>query len=282
VSLGGSGGGGALSSGFAPLAAHGGGGALCGCAGFCIAMGDITTVVVAVPGAMSFAVRPARNAAQHAAAPQKKHASGATTKMRITKITIAATAPGASAWVCAAPAGAPNKDCETEGDAPRDSVAVGDAVLDWDKPRLTGGVGVPELEGVLDAVPELGGEFGALKPCEIVDADEIEGVAVSVVVEVSELVDVDEIEGVAVSVVVEVSVMVLEGLEAMHASEVATLLHPLLPHKYTSWFDAIMEGATAEVVAVKARTLVPKGCRGGPAHAAPESVSLHAKVYETQ
>ena len=261
VSLGGSGGGGALSSGFAPLAAHGGGGALCGCAGFCIAMGDITTVVVAVPGAMSFAVRPARNAAQHAAAPQKKHASGATTKMRITKITIAATAPGASAWVCAAPAGAPNKDCETEGDAKRDNVAVGDAVLDWDKPRLTGGVAVPELEGVLDAVPGEG-EFGALKPCEIVDADEIEGVAVSVVVEVS--------------------VMVLEGLEAMHASEVATLLHPLLPHKYTSWFDAIMEGATAEVVAVKSRTLVPKGCRGGPAHAAPESVSLHAKVYETQ
>jgi hypothetical protein len=253
--------------------------------------GDICTTVV-TPGAISFAVRRARNAAQHAAAPQKKHASGATTKMRITKITIAATAPDASAWVCAAPAGAPNKDCETEGDAPRDSVAVGDAVLDWDKPRLTGGVDVPELEGVLDAVPALEGVLGTVPELEgVLDAvPKLDGVLGTVpelegefgALEPCELVDVDEIEGVAVSVVVEAAVMVLEGLEAMHASEVATLLHPLLPHKYTSWFDAIMEGATAEVVAVKARTLVPKGCRGGPAHAAPESVSLHAKVYETQ
>jgi hypothetical protein len=84
--------------------------------------------------------------------------------MRITKITIAATAPDASAWVCAAPAGAPNKDCETEGDAPRDSVAVGDAVLDWDKPRLTGGVGVPELEGVPLLLPLLLGVPERLAP----------------------------------------------------------------------------------------------------------------------
>ena len=69
----------------------------------CAPRGDsCTTVVVAAPGAISFAVRLPRHAAQHAAAPQNRQPSGATTNTRITTITMAANAPEASAFACAA------------------------------------------------------------------------------------------------------------------------------------------------------------------------------------
>ena len=135
----------------------------------------------------------------------------------------------------------------TLGDAPVDSEAVGDEEIvevgvgvedtDAEAPRLNEVVGVPEMVLVRDreSVPvldkEVEGVLDAVEPCERVDEDvkETDGVAVSVEVEVRETV------GVAVSVDVEVRETVedsvLEGLEDTQASEAATLLQPLSPHR---------------------------------------------------
>ena len=137
----------------------------------------------------------------------------------------------------------------TLGDAPVDSEAVGDEEIvevgvgvedtDAEAPRLNEVVGVPEMVLVRDreSVPvldkEVEGVLDAVEPCERVDEDvkETDGVAVSVEVEVRETV------GVAVSAEVEVEGRetvedsVLEGLEDTQASEAATLLQPLSPHR---------------------------------------------------
>lgn len=137
------------------------------------------------------------------------------------------------------------------GDAPLDSEAVGDDEMvevgvgvedtDVEAPRLNVVVGVPEMVLVRDreSLPvldkEVEGVLDAVEPCERVDEDvkETVGVAVSVEVEVRETV------GVAVSAEVEVEVREtvedkdseLTGLEDTQASEAATLLQPLSPHR---------------------------------------------------
>lgn len=137
------------------------------------------------------------------------------------------------------------------GDAPLDSEAVGDDEMvevgvgvedtDVEAPRLNVAVGVPEMVLVRDreSLPvldkEVEGVLDAVEPCERVDEDvkETVGVAVSVEVEVRETV------GVAVSAEVEVEVREtvedkdseLTGLEDTQASEAATLLQPLSPHR---------------------------------------------------
>ena len=90
----------------------GGGGGRAPFAEYAAAMGDICTIVVLPPaGASSLPARPPmRHAAHAAAAPQKQHAMGATTKMRITKMTLAATAPGGSGATCAPVKPKPPKD----------------------------------------------------------------------------------------------------------------------------------------------------------------------------
>ena len=89
----------------------GGGGGGAPFAAYAATMGDICTTVVLPAGASSLPARPPmRHAAHAAAAPQKQHAMGATTKMRITKITMAATAPGVSGATCAPNKPKPPKD----------------------------------------------------------------------------------------------------------------------------------------------------------------------------
>ena len=128
----------------------------------------------------------------------------------------------------------------TLGDAPRDSVAVGDAVTvevgvgegdtDGEAPTDSVGVGVPdfELEREWLSVPELEAEVEGVTDAE--EPGELEGE------------EVRELEGVAVSVGVEEAEAelesVLEGLDATHASNAATLLHAFAPHTYASSYTA--------------------------------------------